>query len=65
MGLMMGKYLEINTKRSLRQIRKELLQVHEAHIRNEQTGEVLVMQMDASEFAGSVLGSLLDSELSH
>jgi len=26
---------------------------------------VLVMQMDASEFAGSVLGSLLDSELSH
>jgi transposase len=65
MGLMMGKYLEINTKRSLRQIRKELLQVHEAHIRNEQTGEVLVMQMDAGDFAGSVLVNLLNSELSH
>ena len=65
MGLMMGKYLEINTKRSLRQIRKELLQVHEAHIRNEQTGEVLVMQMDTGDFAGSVLSSLLNSELSH
>ncbi|NTV16535.1 MAG: IS1634 family transposase [Chlorobiaceae bacterium] len=65
MGLMMGKYLEINTKRSLRQIRKELLQVHEAHIRNEQTGEVLVMQMDAGDFAGSVLDNLLNSELSH
>ena len=65
MGLMMGKYLEINTKRSLRQIRKEFLQVHEAHIRNEQTGEVLVMQMDTGDFAGSVLSSLLNSELSH
>ena len=65
MGLMMGKYLEINMKRSLRQIRKELLQVHEAHIRNEQTGEVLVMQMDAGDFAGSVLDNLLNSELSH
>jgi transposase len=65
MGLMMGKYLEINTKRSLRQIKKALLQVHEAHIRDEQTGEVHVMQMDAGEFAGSVLGKLLSSELSH
>jgi transposase len=65
MGLMMGKYLEINTKRSLRQIRKELLKVHEAYIRDEQTGEVHVMQMDAGEFSSSVLGKLLDSELSH
>ncbi|MEE9905679.1 MAG: IS1634 family transposase [Chlorobium sp.] len=65
MGLMMGKYLEINTRRSLRQLRKELLNVHEAHIRDEQTGEVHVMQMDTDEFAGSVLGKLLGSELSH
>lgn len=39
--------------------------VHEAHIRDEQTGEVHVMQMDTDEFAGSVLGKLLGSELSH
>ena len=65
MGLMMGKYLEINTKRSLRQIRTALLQVHEAHIRNEQTGVVHVMQMDAGEFADSLFGKLLDSDLSH
>jgi len=39
--------------------------VHEAHIRDEQTGEVHVMQMDAGEFTSSVLGKLLDSELSH
>ncbi|GEM_PF-2332155 len=57
--------LEINTRRSLRQLRKELLNVHEAHIRDEQTGEVHVMQMDTNEFAGSVLGKLLGSELSH
>ena len=51
MGLMMGKYLEINLKRSLRQIRKELMKVHEAHIRDERTGEVYVMQMDAGELS--------------
>jgi transposase len=65
MGLMMGKYLEIHTKRSLRQVRKELLKVHEAHIRDEQTGEIHVLQMDAGEFSSSVIGKLLDSELSH
>lgn len=65
MALMMGKYLEINTGRSLRQIRKELWQVHEAHIRDEQTGEVHMMQMDAGEFAGSQLSKLLDSGFSH
>jgi hypothetical protein len=39
--------------------------VHEAYIRHEQTGEVLVMQMDAGDFAGSLLDNLLNSELSH
>jgi len=65
MALMMGKYLEIKTGRSLRQIRKKLWQVHEAHILDEQTGEVHVMQMDVGEFAGSELNKLLDSGFSH
>ncbi len=65
MALMMGKYLEIKTGRALRQIRKELWQVHEAHILDEQTGEVHVMQMDVGEFAGSALNKLLDSGFSH
>ena len=65
MALMMGKYLEINTGRSLCQIRKELWQVHEAHIRDEQTGEVHVMQMDTGEFAGNELSKLLNQEFSH
>ena len=41
MALMMGKYLEIQTDQSLRQIRDELWQVQEAHILDERTGEVL------------------------
>jgi len=65
MALMMEKYLEIKTGRSLRQIRKELWQVHEAHILDEQTGEVHVMQMDVGEFAASELNKLLDSGFSH
>ena len=60
MALMMGKYLEINTSKSLRQIRKELWQVHETHIRDEQTGEVHVMQMDTAEFAGNDLQQTLE-----
>lgn len=65
MALMMGKYLEIKTGLSLRKIRKELWQVHEAHIRDEQTGEVYMMQMDTGEFAGSKLSKLLESGFSH
>ena len=65
MALMMGKYLEINTGKSLRQIRKELWQVHEAHICDEQTGEVHVMQMDTGEFASNELSKLLNQEFSH
>ena len=54
MALMMGKYLEIKTGRSLRQIREELWQVHEIHLCYEQTGEVYVKQMGTSEFTNEV-----------
>jgi len=60
MDLMMGKYLEINTSKLLCQIRKELWQVLEAHIRDGQTGEVHVMQMDTAEFAGNKLQQTLE-----
>ena len=65
MSLMMGKYLEIKMCKSLHQIRKELWQVHEAHIRDEQTGEVHVLQMDTGDFVNSALMDLLNSEFTH
>ena len=65
MALMMGKYLEIKTEKSLRQVRKALWQVHEAHIRDEQTGEVHVLQMDTGDFLSSALMDLLNPEFTH
>jgi len=65
MALMMGKYLEIKTGKSIRQVRKELWQVHEAHIRDEQTGELHVLQMDTGDFLSSALMDLLNTEFTH
>jgi len=65
MALMLGKYLEINTGRSLRKIREELWQVHEAQIIDLRTGEVHVMQMDTGELMGSLLDKIGGSEFSH
>ncbi|MBW6509986.1 MAG: IS1634 family transposase [Desulfuromonadales bacterium] len=65
MALMMGKYLEIKTGRSLRQIRQDLWRVHEAQIRDERTGETYVLQMDAGELASSELMKLLNSDFPH
>jgi transposase len=39
MALMMGKYLEIKTGASIKQIRKQLWKVHEANLLNEITGK--------------------------
>jgi hypothetical protein len=61
----MGKYLEIKTGRSLRQIRDELWQVHEANIRDELTGEVHILRMDTHELANSKLINLLNPEFPH
>ena len=54
MALMMGKYLEIKTQRSLRKIRDELWRVHEIHLCYERTGEVYVKQMGTSKFTDKV-----------
>jgi transposase len=54
MALMMGKYLEIKTERSLRKIRDELWRVHEIHLCYERTGEVYIKQMGTSKFTNEV-----------
>lgn len=56
---------EIKTGRSLRQIRQDLWQVHEAQIRDERTGETYVLQMDAGELESSELMKLLNSDFPH
>jgi len=65
MGLMMGKYLEINTGLSLRKIREELWKVHEAQILDPRTGEVHVMQMDTGELTNSLLEKIGVAGFSH
>ena len=65
MALMMGKYLEIKTGRSLRQIRDELWQVQEANIHDERTGEVHAVRMNTSKLANSTLIQLLNPEFPH
>ena len=65
MALMMGKYLEIKTGLSLRKIRQELWQVHEAQILDQRTGEIHVMQMDTGEFTDSLLDKIGSSEFLH
>ena len=54
MALMMGKYLEINTRRSLRKIQEEIWRVHEIHLCYERTGEVYVKQMGTTEFTDNI-----------
>ena len=65
MALMMGKYLEIKTGRSLRQIRDELWQVQEANIHDERTGEVHSVRMNTDKLANSTLIQLLIPEFPH
>jgi hypothetical protein len=62
---MMGKYLEIKTGRSLRMIKSELWQVHEAHICDEKTGQLHVLQMDAGDFVNSLIIKFLNPEFPH
>jgi len=64
-ALMMGKYLEIKTGMSLKRIRDELWKIHEAHIRDERTGEIHVMRMDIRNSANKSLIDLLESEFPH
>ncbi len=65
MALMMGKYLEIKTGRSLRQIRDVLWQVHEAHICDNRTGQVHILRMDNHTLENSAIIQLLNLEFLH
>lgn len=60
-ALMLGKYLEIKTGFSLRKIRDELWQVHEAHIQNGLTGEVHVLCMEMNTLVSDTLQQLLEN----
>ena len=65
MALMMAKYLEIKTGTSIRQIRKQLWKVHEAHLLDERTGKTHVMQMSARKLANPFLINLLEPFFTH
>ena len=50
MGLMMGKFLEIKTRLSLRKIRDILWSVQEAHIKDELTGKQIILHKNIKIF---------------
>lgn len=59
MALMMGKYLEMKTGLSLRHIRDQLWNVHEAHIRNRLTGDIHVLRTELNAKGSNKLLELL------
>jgi hypothetical protein len=65
MPLMVGKYLEIKTEQSLRQVRNQLWKVHEAHLRDDRTGKVHILRTNTADWANTALGKLLDLEFTH
>jgi hypothetical protein len=65
MALMVGKYLEIKTEQSLRQVRNQLWKVHEAHLRDDRTGKVHILRTNTADWANTALGKLLDLEFTH
>jgi len=63
--LMMGKYLEIKTGQSLRQVRDLLWQVHEAHLRDERTGKLHTLRTNTDNWVNTPLGELLKHNFTH
>jgi len=61
-ALMLGKYLEIKTKRSLRQIRDELWQISEAQVRDERTGRIHILKMDTPFLRGNPISDILETQ---
>jgi len=62
---MMGKYLEIKTCQSIKQVRDQLWKVHEAHLRDEYTGKVHVLRTNTADWADTPIGKLLNAEFTH
>ena len=65
MALMMGKFLELKTKLSLKRIRNALWRVHEAHLRDEQTGRVHVMRMKTANPQTEAIITALQPQFPH
>jgi transposase len=65
MALMMSKYLEIKMQVSIKQIRNQLWKIHEAHLRDERTGQTHVLTMNDRELAHQALTDLLKHDLPH
>lgn len=62
---MMGKYLEIKTSQSLRQVRDLLWQVYEAHLRDELTEKLHTLRTNTDNSANTPLGELLKHKFTH
>ena len=62
MALMIGKFLEIKTRLSLRRIRDILWNVHEAHIEDSLTRKKIILQSNLEDFNKSSLSKVV---LSH
>ena len=65
MGLMISKYLQLKTGLSVREIRSQLMQIHEAHLLDQITGKTHVMAMDAQEKLDPSLMEALEPVLRH
>ena len=65
MALMMGKYLEIKTGASIKQVRKQLWMIHEAQLLDEVTGKTHILRMDAQQSGNPLLIELLEPEKTH
>ena len=65
MALMMGKYLEIKTGASIKQVRKQLWMIHEAQLLDEITGKTHIMRMDARQIGNPELIELLAPKKTH
>lgn len=58
MALVKGKYLEIKTGTSIKQIRKQLWEAHEAHLPTAITGKTHVLQINSRKLGNAQLSDL-------
>ena len=62
---MISKYLQLKTGLSVKEIRSQLMQIHEAHLLDQITGKTHVMAMDAQEKLDPTLMEALEPVLRH
>ena len=65
-GLMISKYLQLKTGLSNKEVRSQLMQIHETHVLDERTtGQTRLMQMNTRELANLELTVLLKPVCTH